>query len=145
MIVCGNSDYTLLFETDAEWTPYDGKTARFFWYDNRQRRFLHTDVLFEGNAVTAPVLRDTNEVIVGIYAGGLHASSPVRIPCQQAVTDGSDMDEPLYAQLLSYLQAIAQETAVRQTALVPFGISGIPPVHCAFVPPEEQEVEYGDL
>ena len=147
VIVCGNSDYTLFFETDDEWTPYDGKTARFFWYDNRQRRFLHTDVLFEGNAVTAPVLRDTNEVIVGIFAGALHTSAPVRIPCQQAVTDGADIDEPpapLYVQLLSYLQAIAQETAVRQTALAASGVSGIPPVHCIFAPPEEQEVEYGN-
>ncbi|MBR3448849.1 MAG: hypothetical protein IKH27_13710 [Oscillospiraceae bacterium] len=121
-IVCGNSDYLLYFEPDEEWAPYQAKTARFFWYDNRERAFLHTDILFEHNAVQVPVLRNTNEVAVGIFAGDLLASAPLRIPCLPAVTDGSDIIAPLppdlYTQLVEYLRDLAEGAVIRQTAVL---------------------------
>ena len=148
VIVCGNSDFTLYFDLDAEWAPFREKTVRFFWYDNRRGRPLHTDVLFAGNAVTVPVLRDTNEVTVGLYAGGLHAAVPVRIPCAEAVTDGADITEPLppplYTQLRSYLRELAEETAVRQAVRVQHGITGIAPVRCTIVPVSETGGQYAD-
>lgn len=148
VIVCGNSDYTLYFDLDAEWAPFREKTVRFFWYDNRRGRHLHTDVLFAGNAVSVPVLRDTNEVAVGLYAGGLHAAVPVRIPCAEAVTDGADITEPLppplYTQLLSYLRELAEETAVRQAVRVQHGITGIVPVRGTAAPIEETGGYHGD-
>ncbi|MBR5722980.1 MAG: hypothetical protein IKX57_05060 [Oscillospiraceae bacterium] len=146
VIVCGNSDYTLYFDPDAEWAPFREKTARFFWYDNRRRTYLHTDVLFAGNAVTVPVLRDTNEVAVGLYAGALHATAPFRIPCAEAVTDGSDIPEvlpqPLYTQLLSYLRELAEETAVRQAVRVQHGITVHVPVYGTLAPIEETGGQY---
>ena len=144
VIVCGNSDYTLLFDLDAEWEPYRAKTARFYRYDNRRGCCVHTDVLFEGSSVAVPVLRDTHEVAVGIFAGALHAAVPVRIPCLPAVTDGADITDPLppdlYTQLFSYIRDIAEETAVMRTALVQTGISGVRLARGSFEPPEDTEV-----
>ena len=143
-IICGNSDYTLFFDLDAEWAPYRAKTARFYRFDRRRGCFLHTDVLFTGNTVTVPVLRDTHEVAIGIFAGSLHAAAPVRIPCLPAVTDGADISDPitpdLYAQLFSYIREIAEETAVMQTALVQSGITGVRLARGTFEQPEETEV-----
>lgn len=82
---------------------------------------MHCNRLFEGNAVQMPVLRNTNEVAVGIYAGNLLASAPLRIPCLPAVTDGSDMTDPLppdlYTQLVEYLRDLAEGAVIRQTAM----------------------------
>lgn len=142
-IVCGNSDYLLYFDLDSEWSPYHEKTARFFWFDNRRSAFLHTNVLFEGNAVQIPVLRNTNEVAVGIYAGSLHATAPVRIPCLPAVTDGSDITDPLppdlYTQLTAYLRDLAAGAAVRQAAMLRHGEIGIRSECCSM--PEQTETE----
>ena len=112
-IICGNSDYLLHFDLDEEWAPYHAKTVRFYWYDYRRSAYLHTDVLFEGLTAEVPVMRNTSEVAVGIYAGDLHASAPVRIPCLPAVTDGLDITDPLppnlYVQLAAYLRDLAQD------------------------------------
>lgn len=142
-IVCGNSDYLLYFDLDAEWEPYQAKTARFFWYDNRQHKLLHTDRLFTGNAVQVPVLRDTNEVAVGIYAGNLHVTAPLRIPCLPAVTDGSDITDPLtpdlYTQLVEYLRDLAEGAVIRQTAMCCTGSDMIRTEHCRMEQENETE------
>lgn len=140
-LICGNSDDLLYFDLDGEWTPYQAKTARFIWYDNRLRELLHTDLLFEGNTVRVPVLRNTNEVTVGIFAGNLLASAPLRIPCLPAVTDGTDISDPLpadlYTQLAEYLQDAARGAVIRQTALLCTGQNRIRTERCT----EDYETE----
>lgn len=128
-IVCGNGDYTLVFEFDAEWTPYRTKTARFFWYDIPSGTPRMTELLFDGSAVTAPVMRDTHAVAVGVYAGDLHTTSSAWIPCRQAITDmvpfPDDPPPELAAQLLSYLRDIAEETAVRNVRRCVRAVPGV--------------------
>lgn len=140
-IICGNSDYLLYFDLDAEWEPYQAKTARFFWFDNREKKLMHYDRLFEGNAVQVPVMRNTNEVAVGVYAGDLLTSAPLRIPCLPAVTDGSDITEPLppglYTQLVEYLRDLAEGAVIRQTAMCCSGQLMFRAEHCQ----TEQEYE----
>lgn len=112
-IVCGNADYTLRFDLDAEWDGHDLKTARFVYAENGAA--VCRDVLFTGNVCAVPVLRDTYAVSVGIYAGGLITSAPAVIPCARCVTDGfpphPDPAPDVYAQLLAYLSAMQTDSA----------------------------------
>lgn len=105
VIVCGNSDYTVTFTFDSEWDAYTAKTARFAYYQSGQ--FQYRDVLFEGDSVSVPILREIDEVAVGVYAGNLHTTTPARIPCARCITDGSGIPAPpapdVYDQLMQYL------------------------------------------
>ena len=100
-IVCGNSDYMIEFTFDAEWEEHQFKTARFITPLGVQ------DVLFEGNAVEVPVLRDTFLVTVGVYAGDLQTTTPANIPCRKSILcqDGlpPDPEPDVYVQIMSKL------------------------------------------
>ena len=87
VIVCGNSDYTITFAFDDEWTDYGVKTARFVYRAGGNAE--HIDVVFDGDTVQVPVLRQTRYVLVGVFAGNLHTTTPARIPCALSVCDYS--------------------------------------------------------
>lgn len=112
-IVCGNSDYMIEFTFDAEWEEHLFKTARFITPLGVQ------DVLFEGNAVEVPVLRDTFLVTVGVYAGDLQTTTPANIPCRKSILcqDGlpPDPEPDVYTQILARLGV--NPVAVDLTAL----------------------------
>lgn len=120
-IICGNSDYTVQFDLDEEWTPYAVKTARFNYTRDGIR--LHQDVLLTGNSCTAPVMHDVHEVGIGLYAGALHTSTPARIPCERSATDDAALHPypmpDIYDQLLHYLTTPVEE---------PFTVSDVIPI-----------------
>lgn len=102
-IVCGNSDYSITFAFDSEWAALPVKTARFIYTQDDQVK--HKDVVFEGVTVDVPILRDITEVFVGVFAGELHTTTPLRIACKKSILCGDDsiQDEPapdVYAQIL---------------------------------------------
>lgn len=105
VIVCGNSDYTVVFAFDSEWDACPEKTARFACIKNGVLWF--EDVTFEGDSVSVPVLREADEVTVGVYAGSLSTSTPARIPCARCITDGDAVRDPpavdIYNQLMERL------------------------------------------
>ena len=107
-IICGNSDYTVRFDFDDEWSAYEAKTARFKFYQNGFP--LHYDVLFTGNTVTVPVLDDTYEVEIGVYAGNIRTTTDARVPCMQSITDGDSVHPvptpDVYNQLMEYLAGL---------------------------------------
>lgn len=86
VIVCGNSDYTVTFDLDAEWAAEPNHTARFVYYKNGLS--LYQDVEFTGNTVAAPVLSGISYVLVGIYAGNLHTTTPAKILCDRSILCG---------------------------------------------------------
>lgn len=98
IIVCGNSDYIIKFNFDAEWADYQTKTARF------SLGAEYIDVIFDGNEVSIPVLKNTAAVSVGVYAGDIHTTTAAVIPCLPSVTsaDGVPADPPesVYDQLM---------------------------------------------
>lgn len=73
-IVCGNSDYQIEFNFDAEWGAHDKKTARFI-YGN-----TYKDVEFTGNVCTVPLLVKAHEVFVGVFVTDELATTTTRIP-----------------------------------------------------------------
>lgn len=101
LLVCGNSDYTAVFDFDEEWGAYEAKTARFITVEG------HQDVVFSGNRVAIPVLTNTPFVRIGVFAGDLHTTTPAEIFCQRSVlcAQGSPVEPPpdVYAQLMQMI------------------------------------------
>lgn len=108
VIVCGNSDYTVNFTLDSEWDTYEQKTAEFRYWRGGERK--KAEVLFSGSSVSVPVLRDIDEVEIGLCAGDLHTSTPAQISCARSITDGDAVHDPpapdVYAQLMEYLASL---------------------------------------
>lgn len=137
-IVCGNSDYTVEFTFDSEWDEYEAKTARFVRLQNGAP--VYTDVLFTGTTAVVPPVYDTYELLVGVYAGDIHTTTPARIPCIPCITDGApvhDIPAPdVYNQLLQYLadivngrQNVAEAALlVAPLPILPSGIATLSPL-----------------
>lgn len=77
-IVCGNSDYQIVFTFDDEW---DGitKTARFICKGKEFKVPIRAD-----DTCDVPVIQAADEVIVGVFADGI-ATTPVVIPCKRSI------------------------------------------------------------
>lgn len=78
-IVCGNSDYCIVFNFDEEWSGVASKTARFVW--NGQ----YYDQVFTGNTCTVPIITNADSVEVGVYAGNLRTTTPAKIGCVRSI------------------------------------------------------------
>lgn len=112
-VVCGNSDYVVMFDFDDEWSGYEVKTARFVWCDLKTGKVKHSDVVFDGDICMAPVLYDTAAVAIGVYAGDIHTTTPARVPCARCITDGvhehGEPDPDVYEQILACLRELAKD------------------------------------
>lgn len=106
-IVCGNSDYAVRFDFDAEWDGYDAKTARFV-LASQEGKYL--DVVFTGDVCQVPVLQDTIGVYVGVYAGDLHTTTPAWFDCDRSILCGGGSPaappDDVYAQVMAILKDI---------------------------------------
>ena len=91
LIVCGNSDYTVNFELDAEWEAYDKKTMRIGYRNGKYK-----DVEFNGTSCALPVIKKRPRIAVGLYAGQLHTSPPAVFRCAECIPDRDDapIDKP---------------------------------------------------
>lgn len=91
LIVCGNSDYTVNFELDAEWAAYDKKTMRIGYRNGKYK-----DVDFTGTSCALPVIKKRPWIAVGLYAGQLKTSTPAVFRCAECITDRDDepIDKP---------------------------------------------------
>lgn len=83
VIICGNSDYSVAFAFDADWSDLAEKKARFLW--ETPAGVQHVDVVITGNTAAVPVLSGVTEVLVGVFGGNLRATTPARIPCDYSV------------------------------------------------------------
>lgn len=97
VIVCGNSDYTVTFDLDAEWDAEPKKVARFSYI--RDGRTHYKDQPFEGNTVAVPKLANVRQVTVGVYAGtpddpgDLHTTTAAAIWCKPSILCGDAVEE----------------------------------------------------
>lgn len=105
-IVCGNADYVIDFEFDAEWDEYEIKTAVFTYKRKGQNKYK--EVVFTGTECNMPVLSGIDEVNVGVYAGNLHTTTPAKLNCKKSalcdITKIDDTPTSVYNQLLEILK-----------------------------------------
>jgi hypothetical protein len=77
---CGNSDFVINFDFDAEWDEFAVKTARFIKDDR-----TYQDQVFQGTECPIPVLYNTNKIRFGVFAGNLHTSTPAIISANKSI------------------------------------------------------------
>lgn len=106
VIICNNSDYTVVWDLDEEWTPYDTKTMRVNLSDG-----TYQDVVFTGDNAAMPVLTASGWVSVGLYAGDIHTSRAARLLALSSVlTPGGSPAAPsedVYAQIMAKLNELS--------------------------------------
>lgn len=90
VIVCGNSDYQVVFAFDSSWDGLD-KTARFVWGG----KFYDVPIGAD-NTCIAPVLYGTTECSVGVYSPEKQTTTSARIPCQKSILCETDVPAPEY-------------------------------------------------
>lgn len=78
--VCGNSDFVVHFDFDEEWDALDVKTARFIRQDG-----VYYDKVFSGSECPVPIISNTNDVRVGVFAGNLCTTTPARVPAAKSI------------------------------------------------------------
>ena len=113
--ICGNSDYIINFDFDAEWDDYDVKTARFV------NDGSYIDVVFTGNQCDMPVIHKAYGIYVGVYAGDLRTTTPAHIPSAASILSAEGTpDEPpedVYAQITELCNsAVSEAKSVREDA-----------------------------
>lgn len=113
--ICGNSDYIINFDFDAEWDAYGVKTARFV------HNGTYTDVVFTGNQCAMPVIHKAYGIYVGVYAGDLRTTTPAHIPSAASIlsAEGTPAAPPddVYAQITALCEdALATANSVRNDA-----------------------------
>lgn len=99
--VCGNSDFILEIDFDAEWHEYSTKTARFVYGGEYQ------DVVFQGSTCPVPVLSNIHRFYVGIFAGDLRTTTPASVSAKRSILCGggvpADPPDDVYAQIMELL------------------------------------------
>jgi hypothetical protein len=115
-IVCGNSDYRLIFDFDSRWAAEKTKTVRFVW--NSKGRTYHKDVPMDGDTLNMPVISNTLAVLVGVYAGNLRTTTPVKIHCEPSILccggQEENIDSGAFAQMQAELK-ILQSKSLRES------------------------------
>lgn len=115
--VCGNSDFVVAFAFDDEWNEHEYKTARFAYNGTWQ------DVVFTGNICRVPVISNTHNINVGVYAGDLHTTTPAHISAKKSILCGggvpADPAPDVYAQLMELINnfsGVDEETVQKAVA-----------------------------
>lgn len=106
VVICNNSDYTVVWDLDSEWESYSTRTMRVNLADG-----TYQDVVFTGNTAALPVLTASGWVSVGLYAGDLHTSRAARLLALSSVlTPGGSPAAPaedVYAQIMAKLNELS--------------------------------------
>ena len=118
VVICNNSDYTVVWDLDNEWEPYSTRTMRVNLADG-----TYQDVVFTGNTAALPVLSTPGWASVGLYAGDLHTSRAADLRVLPSVTTPggapADPAEDVYAQItekLNQLIAVQPESVAQAVA-----------------------------
>ena len=105
--VCGNSDYTVHFDFDAEWDAYKTKTARFVYGSK------YKDVVFDGDECPVPIIANAYGLNVGVFAGDLHTTTPAYVETERSILCGfgspADPDPDVYNEIMRRLNMISDD------------------------------------
>ena len=104
-IVCGNSDYRVIWDLDGEWDPFDTKTMRV-----QLPNGTHQDVVFTGNSAALPVQHAAGWISIGLFAGDIHTSRGTSFWVEDAITtmDGAPADPlpDVYNQIMELIKGL---------------------------------------
>lgn len=110
LYVCGNSDFSIRFAFDEEWSGQEVKTARFN-YGGKS-----ADIVFSGDVCPVPVISNATHFYVGVYAGDLYTTTPAYVSARKSILCGGNLpaDPPpdVYAQIMAMLSAGASDEQI---------------------------------
>ena len=113
VIINGNSDYSIEFDFDAEWTDLNNKIGIFAYNDAAAHKWAYQPVMFSGSTCTVPILRDIHCVYVGVTAGNVRVTTPAKVQCRLSISDYADTEEPpsadIWGQILAKLDELQTE------------------------------------
>lgn len=103
--VCGNSDFVVHFDFDADWDGVDTKTARFI-----SENGVYQDQVFTGSDCPVPIISNTNYIRVGVFAGNLQTTTPARVQAARSILCGAgspaDPSPDVYNQIMEKLNQL---------------------------------------
>lgn len=104
-IVCDNSDYTVHWTLDDEWSAYDTKTMRTIYING-----TFTDRVFSGNTITLPVCTVPGAVQIGLFAGDIRTSRVAILRALPSVRSAAgapaDPTPDVYDQLMEIIKGL---------------------------------------
>lgn len=104
-IVCDNSDYTVHWTLDAEWSAYDTKTMRVIYMDG-----TYKDTVFSGAEVELPVCTVPGVVQIGLFAGNIRTSRVAILRALPSVRSAAgapaDPTPDVYDQLMDLIKGL---------------------------------------
>ena len=99
-ITCDNSDYTVVWQLDKEWAQFEHRTMQVNYSDGTYER-----VLFTGDSCALPAIPVKDWFYVGLFAGDIHTTRPLKLFGFKAVTTGDGEERTPMPN--GYAQAIA--------------------------------------
>lgn len=103
-VVNYNSDYTVHFDFDEEWSGLETKTARFIFGGK------HEDVVFGGNECSLPLIKNSSLIGIGVFSGNIKSTNKVFIPTIKSVLDENSFPAPptndVYNQIIKRINEI---------------------------------------
>lgn len=107
VIVCGNSDYLVTFDFDAEWGTEPNRVARFVYY--KDGKSLYQEAEFTGNTVNVPILYGVDYVLVGVYAGNLRTTTPAKVLCDRSILCGDPALAQVGAKIVAQIEQVVAD------------------------------------
>lgn len=104
-IVCDNSDYTVHWTLDEDWSAYDTKTMRTTYMDG-----TYEDKVFSGADIALPVCTVPGVVQIGLFAGDIRASRMAILRALPSVRSAAgapaDPTPDVYDQLMELIKGL---------------------------------------
>lgn len=125
-IINGNSDYSIEFDFDAEWSDLNNKIGIFAYNDAAAHKWAYQTVMFSGNTCTVPILRDIHCVYVGVTAGNVRVTTPAKVQCRLSISDYADTEEPPSADIWGQILAKLDELQTEIDEIKAGGVGGTP-------------------
>lgn len=104
-IVCDNSDYTVRWALDDEWSAYDTKTMRTIYMDGTFK-----DTVFGGDVIALPVCTVPGVVQIGLFAGDIRTSRVAILRALPSVRSAAgapaDPTPDVYDQLMELIKGL---------------------------------------
>ena len=110
--LCGDGDFSVVFDLDGEWDALPVRTARF------QTENGFTDVSFRGDTCPIPVIPYARRLEIGVYAGNLKTTTPASVFLKAGIRSAwGAPEDPLpsvYDQLMEHLMDSSVELETLQ-------------------------------
>ena len=106
-LVCGNSDYRVIFEFDEDWAKYNAKTALFVFGDTT------VEVPFTGNTIwekDAVAIEKATKCYIGVFTGDLITTTKAEVKCLTSIRDIAKTPKPpkedVYNKIIELIHSI---------------------------------------